>query len=114
MAWQHVFRRDIAQKCIEAKREFSMYKKSENAIYLQQAGNKLFSVVENVLMLKLGKRVRSYAQLRELVKNDNAALKLLTDAAQLHYFFYNADLHIDRYEAEVYYQSVLERIESDV
>jgi hypothetical protein len=59
----------------------------------------LFSVVENVLMLKFEKRVRSYAQLRELVKNDSDVLKLRTAAAQLHYFFYNADLHIDRYDA---------------
>jgi len=44
-------------------------------------------------------------------KNDS---RLLTQAVQLHYFFYNADLHMDRYTAEVIFLDVYNKLKNRI
>jgi hypothetical protein len=87
--WKRVFVEDINEKIKESKKEHDRYSSSSKVVYLQQAGNKLFSVVENWLMVKYGRRVGSYGELKLLVKNNKNDLDLLVRVSRLHYFFYN-------------------------
>ena len=86
--WQRIFIQDIKDKLRESRVEFNKYKQTNKVVHLQQAGNKLFSVVENWMMVKHGKRVGSYSELKQLVKNDKNDYKLIVRASRLHYFFY--------------------------
>ena len=108
--WKQIFKRDWKSKLEEAEKEFQSYKQSDKLIYLQQAGNKLFSVVENFLMYKYNRRVRSYKDLQVLISNNQDDLYLLSQAVQLHYFFYNADLQMSRYDAEALYNGIKQNI----
>lgn len=106
--WKRVFNADIKSKLVESKVEFNKYKSTNKIVYLQQAGNKLFSVVENWLMVKYNVRVASYQQLRAVVKNNKNNSRLLSKVAQLHYFYYEnrmrgepeefADIYLEIYE----------------
>lgn len=98
--WRRNFRQDIGRKLEESKKEFELYRKTGYIIYLQQAGNKLFSAVENHLMLKHDYRARSYGDLYEKVKSNNYDRSLLKSAFHLHRFFYNGDLQMPVYQAE--------------
>lgn len=110
--WQQSFKIDIKEKLKYSEKEYNEYKNTGYIIYLQQAGNKLFSVVENWLMLKYNKRVRSYkALLMNIDKNDKI---LLTQASQLHYFFYNGDLQMSKEEAEIIYENMLSKMKNRV
>ena len=97
---------DIKNKVRESEREYQQYKRTDHLIYLQQAGNKIFSAVENYMMVKYHQRHKSYEKVKEMI-TDNADSKLLVDGAQLHYFFYNSDLQMSRYDAETIFKSVL-------
>lgn len=98
--WHRSFKKDIAVKFEASNKEFKQYKKTGSIIYLQQAGEKLFSAIENYLMLKHDYCARGYADLYGKVKNNKFDLSLLKDAFQLHKFFYNGDFHIPVYQAE--------------
>jgi len=111
--WTTVFAEDIASKLDQAKFEFSQYQKTQQSIYLQQAGNKLFSAVENYLMIKYNRRVSNYKSLVKLVARNDFDRELLRDAVQLHYFFYNAQMQMENFEAEDFFVSVLKRLESN-
>ena len=114
MDWKKAFKKDIKVKLDYANREYKKYRTEGNLIYLQQAGNKLFSAVENYLMIKYGKRVRNYAKLLNMVNSNKNDSRLLTQAVQLHYFFYNADLHMDRYTAEVIFLDVYNKLKNRI
>jgi len=86
--WKMIFRKDIKDKLHESFREYTQYKKTGKVVYLQQAGNKLFSVVENWLMVKYNVRVSSYQELRGVVKNNKNDRRLLAKVSRLHYFYY--------------------------
>lgn len=114
MTWKSSFKKDIKSKLIYAQKEFQLYKKTGYVIYLQQAGNKLFSAVENYLMMKYGRRVRSYSQVLQMVDDNVYDSELVTQAVQLHYFFYNGDLQMDRYTAEKIFSIVQKKMKSRV
>lgn len=101
--WKEMFKHDISEKMIESKREYELYKKTGRVVYLQQAGNKLFSVVENWLMVKYNKRVSSYQDLKNLTKDNRNDRLLLSKVAQLHYFFYENELRGEAWEFEEIY-----------
>ena len=67
--WKKIFKEDMLQKLNESKEEFKRYKSTKKVVYLQQAGNKLFSVVENYLMIKYNVRVVSYRELKNVVND---------------------------------------------
>jgi len=106
--WKQIFLEDIKQKMSESKNEYNKYKDTKRIVFLQQAGNKLFSVVENWLMVKYNKRVRSFVELRVLVKNNVHDRRLLSKVSQLHYFYYEnvvrgepeefEDIYLESYE----------------
>jgi len=114
MKWEQSFQKDIKGKLTHAQKEFQLYRKTDHIIYLQQAGNKLFSVVENYLMLKYHTRVKSYQQLLLLVENNTYDISLLTQVVQLHYFFYNGELQMDRLTAEKIFILVYNKMRSRV
>jgi len=101
--WMRIYRKDIKDKLIESKTEFTKYKATNKVVYLQQAGNKLFSVVENWIMLKYKTRVLNYQDLKSLVKDDRNNRLLLSKVAQLHYFYYQNEVMGEAWEYEEIY-----------
>ncbi|MFT7616097.1 MAG: hypothetical protein ACI8Y7_000926 [Candidatus Woesearchaeota archaeon] len=102
--WQQMYTSDIKEKFQESQQEFIQFQKTQRAVFLQQAGNKLFSVVENHLMLKHGKLARSYQHLKEIIKDDTEDRILLADVARLHFFFYQNELAGDIDDFEFLYE----------
>jgi hypothetical protein len=112
--WEKSFTKDISEKLIYAEKEFQLYQDTGYVIYLQQAGNKLFSAVENWLMLKYKKRVRSYQQLLQLIQTNQVDSLLAAQASQLHYFFYNGELQMSKQEAVILYKNVYRKMKQRV
>lgn len=112
--WKRVFVKDIKIKLVHSKKEFDLYKTTSSIIYLQQASNKLFSVVENYFMLKYRNRVKSYRQLFEMVVHNSKDKMLLIEANQLHRFYYNGELQMQSYEAVELYMRVYNKIKNRV
>jgi predicted SpoU family rRNA methylase len=110
--WKKVYQKDINTKLEYSKKEFDMYENTGYIIHLQQAGEKLFSAVENFLMVKYSRRVRSYEALLDEVKYVKNDSEILTQAVQLHYFFYNAELHMSYTNAEVIYKIVYDKMKA--
>lgn len=98
--WKNRFAIDIISKLEAAEEEFRKYNKSGSIIYLQQACGKLFSIVENHLMVKHDYRARSYQDLYKKIQSNSYDRLLLKDAFQLHKFFYNGDMQMPVYQAE--------------
>lgn len=107
MHWKDVFRRDYQSKVTESRKEYNKFRQTNQIIHLQQACNKLFSAVENYLMLKYSQRHTNYQRVRDMVSSNAHDLLLLTEANQLHRFYYNAELQMDRYDAETLYKNTL-------
>jgi hypothetical protein len=106
--WKRIFRKDLSEKLKESKVEYDRYKTTNRVVFLQQAGNKLFSVVENWLMVKHNKRVRSMAELRALVKNNTYDRRLLSKVSQLHYFYYENVVRGEPEEFDDIYMEIYE------
>ena len=62
-------------------------------------------------MLKYNKKVSSYKQLQELVRKSESDKRLLRNAVQLHYFFYNCEAQMNRLDAEELFLEVLHTFE---
>ena len=112
--WRSVYLSDIHNKLIESKNEYNKYKQLNKIVFLQQAGNKLFSVVENFLMIKYKQRVVSYQNLRDLVRNNSFDRRLLSKVAQLHYFYYENIIRGEPEEFEDIYLEVYETMKSRI
>ena len=96
-----------------SKEEYKQYKLSKNIIYLQQAGEKLFNVIEGYLSFVNKVRIEYFQQARGLIKEKTLA-KLLYDSRDLHRFFYHGTNERLEFEADELYQSVLKRIEERI
>ncbi len=114
MDWKSLFRKDIEVKLRESKREYDIFKRTGEVIYLQQAGNKLFSLVENYLMVKYDKKVEKYGDVRKLVFNNKFDKELLIEANLLHKFYYNSTLYMDIIDAEFYFLKVYNKIKGRI
>lgn len=108
--WKQAFKKDIKEKLFHAKIEYQKYAKTQQVIYLQQACNKLFSAVENKIMLKYGRKVTSYGKLREMVLSNTELTHILIEAKQIHQFYYNGDMQMSRYDAEDIFKRLLRQI----
>ncbi len=93
--------------------EFQEYKSTNNIIYLQQAGEKLFNSLENYIQYSNKLSVRSFYELRQLVKT-KLLKNLLYDTKRLHRFFYNAELEMDIIDAEQLYLDVYKKLKSRI
>ena len=112
--WRKIFKEDMKQKLKESGVEFNKYKTSRKVIYLQQAGNKLFSVVENWLMVKHNVRVSSYKELRKVVRKNKHDKLLLSKTVQLHYFYYENKLRGEPEEFEDIYMEIYDKMKKRV
>lgn len=110
--WKGIFKKDIKSKIKVSEIEYKKYKDTDKIIYLQQAGNKLFSAVENYLMLKYERRTKSYQALFNMVKHNEKDRAILREAVQLHYFFYNGELDMPIFVAEDFYKTVRNKIKN--
>jgi len=108
--WMNSLKNDANRKLRESRKEYEKYKKTGKTIYLQQACNKLFSAVENRLMVKYKIRKRSYKALYNLVRKSQKDRILLQLAKDLHVFYYNGPLDITLYEAENKYNDVYKMV----
>jgi len=108
--WEKVFTKDINDKLEHADKEYNKYKETGYIIYMQQASNKLFSAVENYMMLKHNKRVKSYRQLVIMIKHNRNDSILMAQVVQLNYFFYNGELQMSKDEAELLYIDIRKKI----
>lgn len=79
--------------------EFKEYKKTNDIIYLQQAGEKLFNALENYIQYTDKIRYNSFYEFTQNVK-EKPLRKLLYDAKRLHQFFYNGELEMKLEDAE--------------
>lgn len=112
--WRKIFINDIKEKLKESYNEYKKYKRTDKIVFLQQAGNKLFSVVENWLMVKYDTRVSSYSDLRYLVRNNRNDRLLLSKVAQLHYFYYENVIRGEPWEFEEIYLDVYQTMKKRV
>jgi hypothetical protein len=103
------FKEDSRIKLIEGNKEWQRYKSTGKIIYLQQAGEKLFSAVENLLQIKYNAKANSYGHLRKIVKSQKDSI-LLVEASRLHYFYYNGELREYKEDIELVFQSVLKQV----
>ena len=93
-----------------SRKEFAEYKRSGDVVLLQQAGEKLFSAVENYISLKFDVAIISFYDAKSLVNKDKKWRDLLYDARDLHKFFYNGEGEMSLERAEKLYNSVLGRL----
>ena len=110
--WKQVFTKDIQSKVKESKKEYKQYKGTGYIIYLQQASNKLFSAVENYLMLKYNRRVETSKALSMLIGKDKPDQRLFRDARQIHKFYYNGRLAMSEEDAVGYYHQIYSELKS--
>lgn len=104
--WKKSFALDVENKWQLMNDEYNNYLSTSNVGYLQQACGKMFSIVENFLQLKYLYRISNYGELKALVKNNKNDYELLLESAQLHYFYYNGEVHMQKDEAEFFYKKV--------
>lgn len=96
-----------------SKLEYKQYKSTKNIIYLQQAGEKLFNVLEGYLSYINSVRIEYFQQAMGLIK-EKSLIKLLYDARDLHKFFYHGINERREEDADILYNSVLDRIETRI
>lgn len=113
-SWKQNFCNDIQSKLKESRKEYKQYKRTGYIIYLQQASNKIFSAIENYLMVKYNRRVFSYRELSKLTSKDEYDKDMLLDAKQVHRFYYNGRLQMSESEAEEYYNSLYARLNKNI
>ena len=104
--WKAYSKQDFMAKIKHSHEEYNEHKRTGQVIYLQQACGKLFSAVENYLMVKYKQRRYSYGSLIQLISNNEKDRTLLNDAVQLHYFYYNGETHFLRSVADKIYTIV--------
>jgi len=112
MEWKESFKHDIKTKINHADIEYKKYKKDDKLIYLQQACEKMYSAVENFLMIKYETRAHSYQQLYYRVLANDKDSALLSSAQMLHEFFYNGEIKMLRTDADRVYNSVRDRLKT--
>ena len=97
-----------------SKSEYNKYKSTENIIYLQQAGEKLFNVIENYVGVINNIQIQNFQDALQRTFKEKPLQNLLYDARNLHRFFYNSTNEYTIEKAEEIYKSVLERIENRI
>ena len=113
-SWKQNFDQDIKSKLEESQKEYKQYRKTGYIIYLQQASNKIFSAIENYLMMKYNQRVFSFRELFKLTSKNESDKNMLLDAKQVHRFYYNGRLQMSEAEAEDYYNSLYLRLNKNL
>ena len=92
-----------------SKIEHNKYKQTKNVVYLQQACEKLFNALENYIQYINKIMVKSFFEIKNLVK-EKSLRKLLYDGQDLHRFFYRGELEMNVEDVIDLYLSVYERL----
>lgn len=93
--------------------EYNEYKNTGNVIYLQQAGEKLFNAIENYIQYVNQIQAQTFYEIKGLVK-EKPLRKLLYDGRDLHRFFYNGELEMNKEDADEIYVSVRNRLKARI
>lgn len=109
-----VLKRNMEGMLRYSQEEFAEFKRTGDVVFLQQAGEKLFSAVENYISLKSKVRVESYYEAMQLAKGDRELRNLLYDAKILHQFFYNGESEMRAEDIEPRYRKVLARLQARI
>lgn len=96
-----------------SKLEYAEYKKTQDIILLQQAGEKLFNAIENYIEDYYQVKVDSFYELTNLTK-ERELRDLLYKGRELHRFFYNAENEYDVRTAEIKYNQLLTKVERKI
>jgi len=89
--------------------EYRKYKKTNDSDYLAQAGEKLWNALLHLIEKKVGKKLRSFSDVKKAVSDiyqqtgDNTFLMLFNDAYSLHKNKLDA-LYIRTYENLLYFK----------
>jgi len=90
-AYDKQFLENAKENCLNmlkhSKNEFDRYNKTSNIVYLQQAGNKLFGVIENLIEYIEQRDYNVYGQFMKYTQSQELK-NLLRKAKELHLFFY--------------------------
>ena len=97
-----------------AKLEFIQYEKTNDVIYLQQAGEKLFNSFERYLEIKYQSIKYRHDDIQYLASKDSNNLVLFSQMNQLHRFFYHGEVEMPTDVAKKIFQSVVQKIESRI
>ena len=113
--WRQLFIVDIKDKLRASKEEYDEYMSTKEVVLMQQAGNKMFSLVENYLEVKYNYRIRSYNQLKMFLETRNQDdANLLKKCEFLHTFFYTNELNDMAESYAVIYKEVYDVMKSRV
>lgn len=105
--WRQMFKKDCADKLKASKQEYEEYLSDKTQIVLlQQAGEKLFSVVENWMQVKYSYLVNNYEELKFIARKSDYDTNLLKKTYALHKFFYQNTIKMDADYIEVTYEEV--------
>lgn len=96
-----------------SKEEHDKYKSSGNIILLQQAGEKLFCVLQCYVQYLHQIQTGSFEETKNLVR-EKALRNLLYRARDLHRFFYNEQNEMNVEDAEDLYLEVYQKTKSRV
>jgi len=109
-SWIPSFRQDINSKWSAMNEEYNLYLDNNKAVYLQQACEKLFSIIENYLQIKYAYKTDSYGNLLSKVSNDDSIF--LSGAMQLHRYFYNGQTELLDLQAQQLYLTYRDKMKS--
>jgi len=112
--WKEIYQQDIEEKLRVSYDEYLLYKKTNEVVYLQQAGNKLFSIVENYLMLKYKSKVNTLEDIWVLINNNDSDAYLLSESTRLHYFYYENITSDDPKSIEYIYKKLYKKLKNRI
>ena len=102
----NVFSEDMKSMLTEADAEYDKFCRTNELIHLQRAGNNLFNIIENHLMLKYGQRERNHEKLFHSTKHGSDDRTILSNVSLLHYFFIDGELIMPAFVADDYFKDV--------
>jgi arginine/lysine/ornithine decarboxylase len=83
-----------------AKKEHDKFKRTGNPMFFAESGEKLWNAIGLYVDEKTGKSIESYYELKRAVANDTVLSQKLSEAYNLHTFFYRGRTDNRRNEEE--------------
>lgn len=96
-----------------SKEEYDRYKKTDNVVWLQQAGEKLFCVMGCYIQYMHSMKVESFTELKSLIR-ERPLRRLLYNARDLHKFFYNQNDFMNAEDADELYLDTYNKVKSRI
>ena len=96
-----------------SKEEHAKFKSTDNVVWLQQAGEKLFCALENYIQYLHQIQTGSFEETKNLVR-EKALRNLLYRARDLHRFFYNERNEMNIEDADELYEEVYKKVKARI